>query len=213
MAGAVHLDKALARKILAGDERAFRALFDEFFPRLYRFAMVRLGGDQEAAQEVVQQTFCKAIEHLDRYRGEAALYTWFCQICRNALVDYCRARSRDSRHVELFEDRQEVRGILETLGGPLADEPETATWRSDLGRLIQSTLDHLSPRHADVLEWKYVEGLTVKEIAARLDVGPKAAESLLTRARVAFREAIESVSGTLELLGRPMGTDPGGTEL
>ena len=71
----VHIDVALTRQILGGDERAFRQLFDSFFPRLYRFALVRLRGDHDSANEVVQLTFCKAIERLDSYRGEAALYT------------------------------------------------------------------------------------------------------------------------------------------
>src|SRR5262245_43406270 len=78
----VHVDRALARRILGGDEAAFRELFDRFFPRLYRFALARLKGDPDAARDIVQQTFCRAIEKLDSYRGEAALYTWFCQICR-----------------------------------------------------------------------------------------------------------------------------------
>jgi RNA polymerase sigma-70 factor (ECF subfamily) len=75
MAELVHVDRALARRILGGDEDAFRELFDRFFPRLYRFALARLPGDPEAARDAVQQTFCQAIERLDTYRGEAALYT------------------------------------------------------------------------------------------------------------------------------------------
>ena len=71
-----HVDKAVARRILAGDEAALRSLFDQFFPRLYRFALARLGGDREAATDVVQQTFCKAIERLEcallaKEKGEA----------------------------------------------------------------------------------------------------------------------------------------------
>src|SRR5678815_550085 len=105
MNDAVHIDRALAQRILAGDEQAFRGLFDDFYPRLYRFALVRLRGDADSAAEVVQQTFCKAIERLDSYRGEAALYTWFCQICRNTIVDYQRAARRESRTVVLLEDQ------------------------------------------------------------------------------------------------------------
>ena len=69
----VHADRAIAKKILKGDENAFRELFDSFFPRLDRFALVRLNGDREEAREMVQQTFCKAFERLDSYRGEASL--------------------------------------------------------------------------------------------------------------------------------------------
>jgi RNA polymerase sigma-70 factor (ECF subfamily) len=71
---AVHTDLAVARRILAGDKDAFRSMFDRFFPRLYRFAIARLDGDHEAARDVVQLTFCRGIEHLDGYRGEAATF-------------------------------------------------------------------------------------------------------------------------------------------
>jgi RNA polymerase sigma-70 factor (ECF subfamily) len=199
----VHVDKALARKILGGDETAFRELFDRFFPRLYRFAVVRLDGDREVARDIVQQTFCKAIERLDTYRGEAALYTWFCQICRNTLIDHFRARSKERQRVVLIEDHQDVRAILEALSAPATDEPEMESWRRDVRRLVQATLDHLPARYGDVLEWKYVDGLTVKEIATRLGLGPKAAESLLTRARSAFREVMMTMSSVSDALQRP----------
>ena len=57
MGDVVHADRALARRILAGDERAFRGLFDEYFPRLYRYALAHLYGDREAAKDVVQESF------------------------------------------------------------------------------------------------------------------------------------------------------------
>jgi RNA polymerase sigma-70 factor (ECF subfamily) len=60
--------------------------------------------------------------------------------------------------------------------------------RAEVARAVQVTLDALPRRYGDVLEWKYVLGLTVDEIAERLGLGPKAVESLLTRARQAFRE-------------------------
>jgi RNA polymerase sigma-70 factor (ECF subfamily) len=197
----IHADRAIARKILRGDETAFRTLFDDFFPRLYRFAMARLGGDHDASLEIAQQTLCSAIENLDQYRGEAALYTWVSQICRNALIDHCRATNREANRVVLIEDQQEVRAVLQAMTGPATEEPEALARRAELRRLIQSVMDHLTPRHADVLEWKYVDGLSVKEIAARLRVRPKAAESLLTRARQAFRETIGALTGVTSMPG------------
>lgn len=199
----VHVDLALARKILAGDERAFRALFDDFFPRLYRFAMIRLDGDRDAATDVVQQTFCKAVEGLDSYRGEAALYTWFCQVCRNVLVDYCRATKRQAERVVLYEDHAHVRAILEALSAPVTMQPEMQTWQRDVRRLVQATVDALPARYGDVLEWKYIEGWSVREIAARLELSTKAAESLLTRARAAFRDGIVEIAGDVDALQPP----------
>jgi RNA polymerase sigma-70 factor (ECF subfamily) len=198
----VHVDRALARQILGGDEQAFRGLFDAFFPRLYRFALVRLRGDHDAASEVVQQTFVKAIERLDSYRGEAALYTWFCQICRNAISDHCRRRNVQARHVLPLEDHPDLRAVIEALSAPASDGPEVAAWRADIQRLIQAAMDALPQRYGDVLEWRYIDGLEVAEIARRLAVGPKAAESVLGRARAAFRGAL------LELATVPDGLQP-----
>ncbi len=199
----VHVDKALAQRILRGDEQAFRRLFDDYFPKLYRFAMARLGGDQSASRDVVQDTFCKAMEKLDTYRGEAALYTWFCQICRNTIIDFCRARNRDLRMMVPLEERTEIRAMLETLAGPVTLEPEMEAWRRDLARLVQAALDYLPARYGDVLEWKYVDGMTVNDIAQRLEMSPKAAESLLTRARQAFRMSMISFADVSDPLVRP----------
>lgn len=205
MSNPVHIDRELARQILAGDERAFRQLFDSFFPRLYRFALVRLRGDHDAADEVVQRTFCKAIERLDSYRGEAALYTWFCQICRNTLIDHCRRRGAEARHVALLEDVPDLRSVLDAITAPAVERPEVVAWQDDMRRLIQATVDVLPTRYGDVLEWKYIDGLPVQEIARRLAIGPKAAESLLTRAREAFRAAMLEMVVTQDALTPPIG--------
>lgn len=199
----VNLDRALARRILAGDEAAFRTLFDAFFPRLYRFAIARLDGDREAARDVVQQTFCRAIERLDTYRGEAALYAWFCQVCRNTLIDYCRATRRRGETVRLLEDEPHVRALLESIAAPATAQPDVAAWQRDVRRLIQATVDALPERYGEILEWKYIDGLSVRDIAGRLQLAEKATESLLTRARVAFREAILELAGSVDALHPP----------
>jgi RNA polymerase sigma-70 factor (ECF subfamily) len=200
---AIHVDRALARRILQGDETAFRRLFDSFFPRLYRFALARLDGDHETAREIVQQTFCKAIERLDSYRGEAALYTWFCQVCRNTLIDHQRATHREVRTVVLLEDQPNLRAVLEAFVAPASGQPELAAWQQDVRRLVQATVDTLPDHYSSVLEWKYVDGLSVDDIARQLDVGVKAAESLLTRARNAFREAIMALADDPDALRPP----------
>lgn len=202
----IHVDKALAQRILGGDARAFRETFDRFFPRLYRFALVRLDHDREATTEVVQQTFCKAIEKLSSYRGEASLYAWFHRICHNTLVDHCRRRKVRTSNVVLFEDTRDARELLEALSAPASEQPESRARYRDLGRLVQTTLDHLPDRYGDALELKYVEGLSVKEIATRMELGPKAVESLLTRARGAFRAAFVGLSGSADALDGLIGS-------
>ncbi|MBT8084784.1 MAG: hypothetical protein KJN72_06140, partial [Woeseia sp.] len=76
-------DRQMAQRLLAGDEAAFRQFFDEHYGRLYRFALSRLGGDQVAAEDIVQQTLSKALRKLASYKAESQLQTWLCAICRN----------------------------------------------------------------------------------------------------------------------------------
>jgi RNA polymerase sigma-70 factor, ECF subfamily len=194
-----HEDWALCRRILSGDERAFRAVYDDFFPRLYRFARARLGGRAEEAREFVQLTFCRAFERLDSYRGECSLFGWFCQICRNAIVDAGRSQQRAPQHVGLDDGDATIEAILISLSAPTSEEPEQKLWQSQLIDFIQAALDCLPDHYGDVLEWKYVDGLSVNEIATKLAVGPKAAESQLSRARQAFREAVRTLGGALEM--------------
>ena len=177
-------EKALVERMLAGDEAAMEELADEYFPGLYRFALARLGGDTELAREVVQTTVCKALAKLETFRGEAPLLGWLCACCRNEIRMGFRKKQRLPRVVELEEDVASDR-----------DLPEGALARKEEVRHVHTVLDLLPPRYASALEWKYVERVSVKEIAERLRVGAKAAESLLTRARQAFREGYERKRG------------------
>ncbi len=182
--------------MLAGDERAFHAFFDDYFPRVYRFALPRLGRQEDAARDVVQAAMTKAIRNLKNYRGEAALFTWICQICRREIVDYVRAHRRRTDKVVLIDDSPEVRAALEAVEAPDTDNPVASLDREETARLVRSLLDRLPSRYGDVLEWKYVEGLSVEEIGAQLGIGHTAAQSMLARARVAFREALDTVFGS-----------------
>jgi RNA polymerase sigma-70 factor (ECF subfamily) len=182
------VDLALARRLLNGDEAAFEEFFDRYFPRLFRFALARLDGNEDAAEDVVQRVLIRALAHLRTYRGEAALLTWLCTFCRREISAW-REHEGKLREVSLFDDRPEIRAVLETAAAIDSDDPENTLRRRELSGLVQLTLDHLPGRYGDALEWKYMHGLSVHEIAERMGIGYKAAESLLTRARAAFREA------------------------
>ena len=188
-------DQALVKSMLAGDEKAFRRFFDTFFPRVYRFALPRLGGDADAAKQVVQAAMTKAMRSLATFRGDAALFSWLCQICRHEIVDHLRAHQRYSERVVLIDDSPELRAALEFIEAPGEMEQASIYDREETRRLVQSVLDRLPERYGDVLEWKYVEGRSVEEIGALLGVGQIAAQSLLARARVSFREALDTVFG------------------
>lgn len=190
-------DKKLVKQLLAGDERAFNRFFAENFARLYRFALTRLSDDPDAAREVAQITLTRAVQKLASYRAEATLYTWLCAICRNETSEWLRRQGRYREHILLTEDYPEVRAAVDSFASAEPMRPEHNYRRVELLRLIGVALDSIPARYGDVLEWKYIEGYSVKEIAGRLDIGTEAAQSLLARARRAFADVYSSLAAGL----------------
>jgi RNA polymerase sigma-70 factor (ECF subfamily) len=188
-------DRELVRRLLRGDDVAFTTFFDWMFPRVYRFALMRVGGREDAAEDIAQATLCRAVQRIATWRGEATLFTWICTICRREIESWRRAHPAEDE-VDLVEDMPEIRAALETLRQPPASV-EGRLQREQTAALVQRILDHLPVRYGRALEWKYLDEIPVREIAARLDLSEKAAESLLTRARAAFRELVVSVAPEL----------------
>lgn len=191
-------DKKLVKQLLGGDSRAFDKFFDENFARLYRFALARLSDDPDAAREVAQITLTRAIRKLHSYRAESALFTWLCAICRNETSDWLRKQGRYREHIVLTEDIPEIQAAVDSLQAPDQMSPERHYRRIEVLRLIQVALDRLPARYGDVLEWKYIEGHSVKDISARLDMGTEATQSLLARAKRAFAEVYSSLTDRIE---------------
>ena len=178
-------DRVLVRGMLAGDEGAFAEFSGHHIPALYRYASRRLAGDRELTRDIVQSTLCKAIAKLASFRGEAALTTWLCACCRNEIAAHFRRRQWTPREVDVQEVEETAAAELD---GVRAAGPEGDLLRKEAAAAVHRALDALPPHYGTALEWKYIECLPVQEIASRLGLGLKAAESLLTRARGAFRE-------------------------
>lgn len=185
-------DRALARRVASGNQRAFDEFFREYFPRLFRFTVERTNGDADLAEEIVQRTMCQVVRNMKKYRGEALLFTWLCQICRNEFAMYLRKQGSGQRRVVPFEDNPAVRAALESMSAGL-ENPEGEKSRADLARFVRVTLEYLPARYATALDLKYMRGYSVEEIARTLDVSTKAAESTLSRAREAFKEGFRSL--------------------
>jgi RNA polymerase sigma-70 factor (ECF subfamily) len=185
-------DRDLVRRLRRGDEAAFDEFFAAHHQGLFRFALARVDGDRELARDLAQAALCKGLEKLDSYRGEAPLFSWLCSICRFELTAHFRRLGRRPHEVELPEEGLVARGSLESLSFDLGD-PENQALRREVARLVHVAMDHLPSRYRLVLRWKYVEGLPVNEIAGRLELSAKAAESLLTRARQTFRDGFASL--------------------
>ena len=188
----IEQDRTLARAVAAGDREAFDAFFKEYFPRLFRFTLTRVDNDPALAEEVVQRTMCIVVRKMGSYRGEALLFTWLCQICRNELSAIFRQQGERYREDLPIEDHPAVQAALESLG---ADEfrPETMQRKNEIAQFVHATLQHLPARYARALEMKYVHGNSVQEIAQELELSEKATESLLTRARNAFKEGFRTL--------------------
>ncbi len=187
-------DKKLVKRLLAGEEHAFRQFFNENFRRLYRFALARLSGDEDVALEIVQQALSRALKKMNGYRGEAALFTWLCTICRNEIADWTRKNARYREFIVLTEDYPDIRAAVDSFNTPPDDDPQRRYQRHEAARLIQVALDHLPPKYGDVLEWKYIEGFSVNEIARRMNLSQQAVQSVLARARRAFQETYSTLA-------------------
>lgn len=185
-------DRMLVRRMLDGEEPAFRSFFDNYFPRLFRFVLRRVNNDEESARDVVQQALARAMRKIHLYRGEASLFTWLCQIARHECADL---REREQRQLAAAtalvarEDDPAVRAALESIPADRHREPESVRQREELAGQVHAALDYLPQRYAQVLELKYLEDLSVEKVAARLGITQIAVQSLLARARAAFREA------------------------
>ncbi len=185
-------DRSLAANVAAGDQGAFDVFFREYFPRLFRFTLTRVDNNEELAEEIVQRTMCIVVRKMGSYRGEALLFTWLCQICRNETSSVFRQRNLELREDVPIEDHPAVQAALESVA---ADDgrPESALRRDEIANFVRVTLEHLPANYASALEMKYVRGCSVREIADSLSIGEKAAESILSRARVAFRERFRAI--------------------
>ena len=190
-------DKRLVKQLLKGDEQAFNRFFEDNFARLYRFAIARLSDDPEGAREVVQITLTRAVRKMHTYRAESALFTWLCAICRNEISDWLSRQGRYRDHIVLVEDLPEIQAAVDSFQAPLEDSPERHYQRVEALRLIQVALDRLPAKYGNVLEWKYVEGYSVKEISARLEIGTEATQSLLARAKRAFADVYSTMNEAL----------------
>lgn len=182
-------DLALGRRILGGDEGAAEAFFRDHLDGLYEFVHYRVGGDRTLAEDVVQDTMLVALERMAAFDGRSSLHTWLCGIARNKIRSGRRKRRPVSMEALLEEADPEIDRILAAIDRePL---PEWVLERQETQELVGATLSSLSPEHRRALVDKYLEGLSVPQMAARSGRGTKATESTLHRARLAFARVFQ----------------------
>jgi len=159
----------------AGETTAARALLDDVGPVVYGFIYARVGGDEQAAEDLTQETFIEAVRSAHTFRGDAALRTWCCAI----------ARRRIARFYEAERKQAVARAGLSVIDG--APEPDPVARRDEIVR----ALGRLSVVHRQVLVMKYLDDMTVEQIAGELGRSPVQVQSLLQRARAGLRKELE----------------------
>jgi RNA polymerase sigma-70 factor (ECF subfamily) len=178
--GHVWRERAIRDAVLAGDGTAWRAWYDEHFTRLADYARWWCGGLADLAEDVIQETWLTAVRRLrsfDPARGP--FFGWLCGIAANAARNAVRGRRRFLRRARPLE------------AAPHPPAPDDVPAREKAER-VAAALAALPDRYESALRAKYLDRQTVEQIAAERGETPKAVESLLTRARQAFREAYEA---------------------
>ena len=169
----------LTRRLVAGDEVAWRQFHDRYFDRLLRYLLVVTGGREEAAREALQLTFVRAVRHIRRFDTEPALWSWLTVLARSSVVDEHRKRSRYLAFLDRWW-RWQATGVTEA--GP---DPEPR-----LRAVLDRGLEGLEARDRRLLRRKYFDGGSVREIADQTGETEKAIESRLGRARRKLKEAV-----------------------
>jgi len=195
-----NFDAAWRTDAIAGDREAVAALAAMAVTPLYRFCYYRVGKDHDVCEDVVQDALLGAIAHLDRYdpdRCENNIFPWLTGLARNAIRKaMARSTSASLEAVWLRMDRDllSLYGMVET--EPMTDE---LIARGETRDMVNATMSQLPPNYGRALEAKYVHNRTVGEMAVDTGQTAKAVESMLTRARKAFRQTFIALSKSLSI--------------
>jgi RNA polymerase sigma-70 factor (ECF subfamily) len=169
----------LRSAVLAGDEQAWRAWYEESFAALDAYVLWRCAGLRDLADDIVQETWLTAVRRVRTFDPERGSFAgWLRGIAVNVIRHHLR-RVRSNSHFRALD---------------LGDRPapvDTSLERRETAERIARALAGLPERYEAVLRAKYLEQQAVDTIAAAWNETPKAVESLLTRARQAFRERFE----------------------
>ena len=191
-AGAVASDMALVRRALAREADAFRIIIKTHNQRLYRIARGVVRNNAEA-EDIVQEAYLRAFANLAAFRGDASLATWLTRIVINEALGRLRKRKRNVPMPENLE-AQIIRFPL----NPSDDPERTMAQRQILG-LVERATDSLPDVYRTVFVARVIEGLSMEETAALLNIKPETVKTRLHRARALVRKALDDEIGPVLL--------------
>ncbi|KAA1260239.1 ECF RNA polymerase sigma factor SigE [Rubripirellula obstinata] len=180
-------DSQLLRLMQSGDAEAWRTLYHRYLPSVWRYAW-QLVGDQQVAEDLVAESLlamCRKAHEFDPQTFQ--LHGWLRGVIRHKAMDHYRSKGRLSA---ALDQRAMLQQSIETQRQS-DNFPSARLEQAERINIVLSVLEDLDAAKSQCLEWKYIDQLPVREIAARLDSTEKAVESLLYRARQEFRERFE----------------------
>jgi RNA polymerase sigma-70 factor (ECF subfamily) len=178
----------LVAQARGGNARAFGELVKQYEGKIFRLAQ-HVTQNREDAEDVLQETFMKAYEHLDQFQGNSKFYTWIVRIAVNQALMKLRRRKTD-RSVSLDEaiDTGEDTVVREIAAW--GEDPEQQFTREELGSILDSAIQSLEPSYRSVFVLRDIDELSTEETADVLGLSVPAVKSRLLRARLQLREKL-----------------------
>ena len=171
-----------------GDARAFGELVKHYEGKIFRLAQ-HVTQNREDAEDVLQETFMKAYEHLDQFQGNSKFYTWIVRIAVNQALMKLRRRKTD-RSVSLDETIDTGEDTVVREIAAWGEDPEQRFSREELGGILDSAIQSLEPPYRSVFVLRDIDELSTEETADVLGLSVPAVKSRLLRARLQLREKL-----------------------
>lgn len=178
----------LVARAKAGDASAFSELVSKYERKVFRLAK-NITRNDEDAEDVLQDAFLKAYEHLDRFEGNSKFYTWLVRIAVNEALMKLRKRKTD-RTVSLDEPLELGEEVMHREIAVWDGNPEQQYSGEEMKKILEDALDTLKPDFRTVFTLRDIEELSTEETAEALDISVAAVKSRLLRARLALREKL-----------------------
>jgi RNA polymerase sigma-70 factor (ECF subfamily) len=171
-----------------GDNDAFNALVERYDRKIFRLAQ-NITQNREDAEDVLQETFLKAYEHLADFEGNSKFYTWIVRIAVNEALMKLRKRKWD-KTVWLDEPVETGDDVVAREIAVWDDNPEDRYSTDEVREILDKAIKGLSPPYRSVFVLRDVEELSIEETAKALDLSIPAVKSRLLRARLQLREKL-----------------------
>ncbi|HEV8041137.1 MAG TPA: RNA polymerase sigma factor [Bryobacteraceae bacterium] len=181
-------ESALVAKAREGDLAAFNELVNSYSRKIFRLAK-HITQNDEDAEDVLQETFLKAFEHLGDFQGQSKFYTWIVRIAVNESLMKLRKRKSD-RSVPLDEPVDTGEDTVVREIAVWDENPEQQYSREELGQILDEAVQGLRPAFRTVFVLRDIEELSTEETAEALGISVPAVKSRLLRARLQLREKL-----------------------